>query len=152
MYDGRNIFKFKNMIEQLLRKHIQTAIEEKYHQNDIEIQFQKTRKEFDGDVTFLSPISKFSNPLASKEEIGCYLKDNTSEVISFNVVKGFLNLSIDNDYYLSSFHNILNDKDFGFCKINDDSQKYVVEYSSPNTNKPLHLGHVRNVLLGLLSC
>jgi len=151
MYDGRNIFKFKNMIEQLLRKHIQTAIEEKYHQNDIEIQFQKTRKEFDGDVTLVVfPISKFSkkSPELTAEEIGCYLKDNTSEVISFNVVKGFLNLSIDNDYYLSSFHNILNDKDFGFCKINDDSQKYVVEYSSPNTNKPLHLGHVRNVLLG----
>ena len=89
MYDGRNIFKFKNMIEQLLRKHIQTAIEEKYHQNDIEIQFQKTRKEFDGDVTLVVfPISKFSkkSPELTAEEIGCYLKDNTSEVISFNVV------------------------------------------------------------------
>ena len=139
------------MIEELLRKYIAKAIEEKYQQNNIEIQFQKTRKEFDGDITLVVfPITKFSkkSPEMTAEEIGVFLKENTNEVFSFNVVKGFLNLSIDSDYYLSSFYKILDQDDFGFCKINDDSLKYVVEYSSPNTNKPIHLGHIRNNLLG----
>ena len=139
------------MIEELLRKYIAKAIEEKYQQNNIEIQFQKTRKEFEGDITLVVfPITKFSkkSPEVTAEEIGVFLKENTNEVLSFNVVKGFLNLSIDSNYYLSSFYKIFDQDDFGFCKINVDSLKYVVEYSSPNTNKPIHLGHIRNNLLG----
>ncbi|MDQ7947396.1 MAG: arginine--tRNA ligase [Pedobacter sp.] len=113
------------------------------------INIQETRKEFAGQVTVLVfPFIKFSkkSPEATGTDIGNYLLENVEEVTAFNVVKGFLNLSIADHYWLDLFHHTLLSPDFGKPKSN--GKKVMVEYSSPNTNKPLHLGHVRNNLLG----
>ncbi len=87
------------------------------------------------------------NPAVIGEQVGQYLLDNVDLVKGFNVVKGFLNIEISDKYYLDFFKSIKEDDTFGFAKQKDD-KAVMVEYSSPNTNKPLHLGHVRNVLLG----
>lgn len=113
------------------------------------ISIQDTRKEFEGQVTIVVfPIVKYSkkSPEATASDLGEYLVENVEEVVSFNVVKGFLNLSIADRYWFDLFNNELLDPDFGSFKSN--GKKVMVEYSSPNTNKPLHLGHVRNNLLG----
>lgn len=108
-----------------------------------------TRKEFDGQVTVVVfPITRFSkkSPEQTGTEIGEYLKNNVPEIVDFNVVKGFLNLSLSESFFLSHFNNVISVDDFGTFPSN--GKKVMVEYSSPNTNKPLHLGHVRNNLLG----
>eukprot|EP01089_Gocevia_fonbrunei_P005181 TRINITY_DN15385_c0_g1_i1.p1 TRINITY_DN15385_c0_g1~~TRINITY_DN15385_c0_g1_i1.p1 ORF type:complete len:130 (-),score=13.63 TRINITY_DN15385_c0_g1_i1:17-406(-) len=87
------------------------------------------------------------NPVQIGEQIGQFLKDEVEEVTDFNVVKGFLNITISNEYYLDFFEGIRNLQDFGFVS-QSSKEAIMVEYSSPNTNKPLHLGHVRNNLLG----
>jgi len=113
------------------------------------ISIQDTRKEFEGQATIVVfPIVRFSkkSPEQTANDLGAYLVDNLKEVTAFNVVKGFLNLSIANDYWLDLFNNTLLQPDFGVIPSN--GRKVMVEYSSPNTNKPLHLGHVRNNLLG----
>ncbi|RZK80968.1 MAG: arginine--tRNA ligase [Pedobacter sp.] len=113
------------------------------------ITLQDTRKEFEGQVTIVVfPIVKFSkkSPEQTANDLGEYLLNNVEEVVAFNVVKGFLNLSIAADYWINLFNNELMEPDFGPFKPN--GKKVMVEYSSPNTNKPLHLGHVRNNLLG----
>jgi len=113
------------------------------------ISIQDTRKEFEGQATIVVfPIVRFSkkSPEQTANDLGAYLVDNLKEVTAFNVVKGFLNLSIANDYWLDLFNNSLLQPDFGVIPSN--GRKVMVEYSSPNTNKPLHLGHVRNNLLG----
>ncbi len=110
-----------------------------------------TKKEFEGDMTVVVfPVLKMSrkNPEATANEIGEWMTANLAAVEKFNAVKGFLNLSISKHYWLDLLHSITVDPDFGFRKAGDDSELYMVEYSSPNTNKPLHLGHVRNNLLG----
>ena len=89
---------------------------------------------------------KKGNPIQIGENIGKYLVENIEEVVSYNVVKGFLNLVIDDRFYLQSFYTIFKQESYGFCS--DSKNVVMVEYSSPNTNKPLHLGHVRNNLLG----
>lgn len=129
----------------------QQAIRELYQQEVPEsvITIQETRKEFEGQITIVVfPIVKFSKlgPEQTATAIGEYLQANVSEVTGFNVVKGFLNLSIADEYWISLFRNELLSPDFGSVKPN--GKKVMVEYSSPNTNKPLHLGHVRNNLLG----
>lgn len=112
---------------------------------------QATRKDFEGNITVVVfPFTKSSHkkPEDTGAEIGQWMKENLDEVIDFNVIKGFLNLSIDPAYRLRQLNEIQADKDFGFRKPDENSDLVMVEYSSPNTNKPLHLGHVRNNLLG----
>lgn len=113
------------------------------------ISIQDTRKEFEGQATIVVfPIVRFSkkSPEQTANDLGEYLVANVKEVEAFNVVKGFLNLSIANDYWVNLFNNTLLQPEFGAVVPN--GRKVMVEYSSPNTNKPLHLGHVRNNLLG----
>ena len=122
------------------------------YQTDIEpaaVSIQETRKEFEGQVTIVTfPFTKFSRkgPEQTGTEIGEYLKNELKEVASFNVIKGFLNLSITDEYWIGRLYNNIIADDFAAAKPN--GQKVMVEYSSPNTNKPLHLGHIRNNLLG----
>ena len=115
------------------------------------IQLQKTRKEFEGDFTvvvfpFLALSKK--RPEETAQEIGEYLKENQPVVSAFNVVKGFLNLSISTGYWIELLGNIDKTEKWGTVKADENSPLVMVEYSSPNTNKPLHLGHIRNNLLG----
>lgn len=110
-----------------------------------------TRKDFEGDLTIVVfPLLKISRkaPEVTATEIGEWLVKNVDAIEKFNVVKGFLNLSISPAYWLGLLHQIAADSDFGFRKADENSDLVMVEYSSPNTNKPLHLGHVRNNLLG----
>ena len=113
------------------------------------IQTQSTRKEFDGDITaVMFPLLKISkkSPEATGEEVGEYLMKNTPEIESYNVVKGFLNIKFSAAYWAEVFEAISADKNFGYAK--PSGKTIMVEYSSPHTNKPLHLGHIRNNLLG----
>lgn len=113
------------------------------------ITLQQTRKEFNGDITLVVfPIIKLSkkNPDQTATEIGDYLTKHISDIVAFNVVKGFLNLEIADKYWVNQFISISTNPNYGVSQAN--GQKVMVEYSSPNTNKPLHLGHVRNNLLG----
>lgn len=110
-----------------------------------------TSKDFEGDLTVVVfPWLKASHkaPQVTAQEIGQWLADHVEAVESFNVVKGFLNIVVSPKWWLSVFHDIKVDPDFGLVKAGNDSELVMVEYSSPNTNKPLHLGHVRNNLLG----
>jgi arginyl-tRNA synthetase len=113
------------------------------------ISIQETRKEFEGQITIVTfPFTKFSRkgPEQTGTEIGEYLKNELKEVAAFNVIKGFLNISISDEYWIDQLYNNILTDDFAVAKPN--GQKVMVEYSSPNTNKPLHLGHIRNNLLG----
>ncbi len=115
------------------------------------VEFQATRKEFVGDITVVVfPMLRVvkGNPMQIGESIGNYLVDNVDEVKSFNVVKGFLNIEIDDSFFINFFNDIKSNKDYGFVTPKADDKAIMVEYSSPNTNKPLHLGHIRNNLLG----
>lgn len=120
------------------------------------VEIQQTRKEFEGDYTLvLFPLLKHikANPQEIGEKLGDYLNSHAlwegQPIVSgYNVVKGFLNLSICENYFLHFLHQIAPEKDYGKKPITKDSPAVIVEYSSPNTNKPLHLGHIRNNLLG----
>ena len=139
------------MIEQELHKVIELALQSLYQADKTNLQFQKTRKEFEGDVTLVVfPLTRVSkkSPEQTAEDIGQYLKENEALVSDYNVVKGFLNLSIDNSYWLKQFQIAFDSENFGCIEHSDDSTIHLVEFSSPNTNKPLHLGHIRNILLG----
>ena len=130
---------------------IQKALTELFDVTFDKIEFQATRKEFEGDITlvlfpFLKQIK--SNPAEIGKKLGDYLVANTNEVTSFNVVSGFLNIVIADEYYTSFFNSIKENPQYGFVTPNQNEKAIMVEYSSPNTNKPLHLGHVRNNLLG----
>ena len=116
-----------------------------------QIQLQKTKKEFEGDLTaVIFPFVKAArkSPEQTGQEIGEYILKNNPVVSSFNVIKGFLNLCINKSYWIETLNLIHDDTTFGIKKATDDSPLMMIEYSSPNTNKPLHLGHVRNNLLG----
>lgn len=116
-----------------------------------QIQLQKTKKEFEGDITVvIFPFVKAArkSPEQTGQEIGEYLKQNEPVIKSFNVIKGFLNLSISTAYWLELLEKITAEKRFGFKVADENSPLVMIEYSSPNTNKPLHLGHIRNNLLG----
>lgn len=137
------------MLQQILENEIKKAVKSTFEVDIETVEFQATRKEFPGDITVVVfGLLKFvkGNPQNIGETIGNYLKNNVEVVKDFNVVKGFLNLEIVDSYYLSFFNKIKNLQNYGFS--NNSGQSVIVEYSSPNTNKPLHLGHVRNVLLG----
>ncbi len=114
-----------------------------------QLALQETRKEFEGQITLVVfPVTRFSkkSPEVTGNEIGTYLKENIQEISDFNVIKGFLNLSFSDDYWISLLNTTILPDSFG--KYPQNGKKLMVEYSSPNTNKPLHLGHIRNNLLG----
>ena len=141
----------KMSLSQLLTDQIKKAILVLYEVSIEKIEFQTTRKEFEGDITMvLFPLLKQikSNPVELGTKIGNYLVENVNEVERFNVVSGFLNIVISDSYYLDFFNKIKDNSQFGFVNPNPNDKAIMVEYSSPNTNKPLHLGHVRNNLLG----
>ncbi|MCD6113649.1 MAG: arginine--tRNA ligase [Bacteroidales bacterium] len=141
------------MIENILNKKICLALNDIYNINvnpDI-ILVQQTRVEFEGDYTVVVfPLLRYSkkNPEDTANDIGEYLTKNLKEVKSFNVIKGFLNLVIDDNFWIDFFNLNFNNDNFGIKPQEKSSKPVVVEYSSPNTNKPLHLGHIRNNLLG----
>lgn len=122
------------------------------HKVEIEqFEFQHTRKEFEGDITLVvfSLLRHIkANPVALGEAIGAYLVETVDYVTAFNVVKGFLNLSIQDSFYVSQLKEIKETAQYGHVSFQEDKGVALVEYSSPNTNKPLHLGHIRNNLLG----
>ena len=137
----------QNTIEVAVKK----AIKSIYDVEINSVEFQATRKDFEGDITvviFALLRALKGNPVEIGTKIGEYLKKNTSEVSDFNVVKGFLNLVISDTTFISSFNAMYANDQFGKEQPNPNDKAVMVEYSSPNTNKPLHLGHVRNNLLG----
>lgn len=140
-------------IEQKISESVEEALKSLYHITPEKslIQLQNTRKDFEGDVTLVVfPILKFSrkSPETTASEIGKYLIENVLEIVKFNVVKGFLNLEISSLYWIDVLKNAWSDDYFGRVPESAKSELAMVEYSSPNTNKPLHLGHIRNNLLG----
>ena len=115
------------------------------------VEFQATRKEFEGDITVVVfPMLRYKkgNPVQIGEDLGKYLVAHVKEITNYNVVKGFLNLVIEDSVYTNFFNAANANADFGFITPSANEKAVMVEYSSPNTNKPLHLGHVRNNLLG----
>lgn len=140
-------------IEISLQQSVVNAIESLYGQTITLEQalLQKTKKEFDGHLTLVVfPFLKMSKkgPEQTAQEIGEWLEKNTTEISSFNVIKGFLNLSVATPCWIDLLNEIHSTQDFGIQKVGVNAPLVMVEYSSPNTNKPLHLGHVRNNLLG----
>lgn len=140
-------------IEQLLQESTVIAIKELYNTdvNTESVQIQQTRKEFEGDKTIVVfPFLKFSrkNPEQTAQEIGEYLTSNVPSVAKFNIIKGFLNLTLKEDLWVDVVNTALTNKSYGFSPVDDNSPTVMIEYSSPNTNKPLHLGHIRNNLVG----
>lgn len=138
-------------VSQLLTLPIQKASLQLFGVAIDKVEFQITRKEFEGDITVvIFPFLKLikENPIEIGTKIGNYLVENVKEVIQFNVVSGFLNIVIEDDYYIQFLNQTATNSNFGFVEVSENSKAIMVEYSSPNTNKPLHLGHVRNILLG----
>lgn len=138
-------------LQELLSEPIQNAAEQLFQISMERVEFQSTKKDFEGDITMVVfPLVKQikGNPVEIGTKIGEYLVENVAEVTKFNVVAGFLNLVISDKYYLEYFNSIKNNEKFGFVAPTEGEKAVMVEYSSPNTNKPLHLGHVRNNLLG----
>lgn len=138
-------------IETVLKQKTIEAVSALYNKQlpDNLVQFQQTRKEFEGDITLVVfPLLKFSGkgPEQTAQEIGAHMQENTAEVVSIQVVKGFLNLSLSNEWWISFFNVLVDNEIAPLSSVNP--QTVLVEYSSPNTNKPLHLGHLRNIFLG----
>tara|TARA_R110000868_G_scaffold21640_12_gene89883 strand:- start:28968 stop:30746 length:1779 start_codon:yes stop_codon:yes gene_type:complete len=137
-------------IQNVLETKVKEAVSAIFQAELPAVEFQPTRKDFEGDITVvIFPMLRVvrGNPVQIGEQIGAYLVKEVEEVSSFNVIKGFLNLVISDRFYLNFFNAINKDSTFGFVKTSD-ADAVMVEYSSPNTNKPLHLGHIRNNLLG----
>jgi len=137
-------------IESSLQAIALKAIEQLYELKIDSVEIQSTRPDFEGDLTIVVfPLLKLikTSPIVLANSLGNYILENEKSFTSFNVVSGFLNIVVADNYYLNNFNSIKNEDDFGFIKpVSDDCT--MVEYSSPNTNKPLHLGHIRNNLLG----
>ncbi|MBB3125098.1 arginyl-tRNA synthetase [Mesoflavibacter sabulilitoris] len=138
-------------LQDILTTQIKSAVKSNFNADLESVEFQATRKEFPGDIT----VVVFSmlrvvkgNPVQIGESIGNYLVENVNEVEGFNVVKGFLNLEISASYFVEFFNAIKDKTTYGFEDAIAENDAVMVEYSSPNTNKPLHLGHIRNNLLG----
>src|SRR5690606_21307415 len=137
-------------IQEILSQKVKEIIASIYKVTLPTVEFQPTRKDFAGDITVvIFPMLRSikGDPVQIGEQIGRFLKEEVKEVADFNVVKGFLNITIRDAYYLDFFSRIIKEKDFGFV-AQTGREATMVEYSSPNTNKPLHLGHLRNILLG----
>ncbi len=134
----------------VLEKKVKEAVKSIFDADLPTVEFQPTRKDFEGDITVVVfPMLRTlkGNPVEIGTKIGEYLETNVDEISKFNVVKGFLNLVVSDGFYLSFFNSILGIENYGYQKPNS-KDAIMVEYSSPNTNKPLHLGHIRNNLLG----
>lgn len=137
-------------IQEVLSQKVKEVIASIYKVELPTVEFQPTRKDFAGDITIvIFPMLRLvkGNPVQIGEQIGQFLKEEVKEVSDYNVVKGFLNITISNAFYLNFFSQVIEDKDFGVV-AQTGKEAIMVEYSSPNTNKPLHLGHMRNILLG----
>jgi arginyl-tRNA synthetase len=161
MFIFANLKEITMKLSKILTLPIQKAVQQLFDITVDKVEFQITRKEFEGDITMvIFPLLKVikgtrggaelsgANPTEIGTKIGTYLVENIDEVIRYNVVSGFLNIVVSDDYYLTFFNEIKDDKRFGFAEVSPNEKAIMVEYSSPNTNKPLHLGHVRNNLLG----
>src|SRR5690554_490442 len=138
------------MLQDILTPKIQEAVEANFEQKIDKIEFQATRKDFEGDITMVVfPLLKIikGNPVAIGNTIGEYLVQHVDIVEKFNVVQGFLNIVIADEYFTDIFREAYQNKSFGNHRP-EEEKAVMVEYSSPNTNKPLHLGHIRNNLLG----
>ena len=134
-----------------LKDDIKDIISFKYGIDKNIIEFQKTRKEFEGDLTLVVfPLIRIfkKSPEEICNEIGCLLSKQIMFISSFNVIKGFLNIELNNNFWIESIIKISKTKNYGITKKNNKSETTLVEFSSPNTNKPLHLGHIRNIVLG----
>jgi len=138
-------------MQNILQTAIKKGVKEIYNIAIESVEFQATKKDFEGDITVvvfaLLRVIK-GNPVEIGTKIGEYLKENVEQVSDFNVVKGFLNLVISDSYFTSNFNTIYSTPNFGYVTPKANEKAVMVEYSSPNTNKPLHLGHIRNNLLG----
>lgn len=140
-------------IEQKLVASVMSGLKALYGQDvpAAQIQLQKTKKEFEGHLTLVVfPFLRMSKkgPEQTAQEIGEYLQANEPSVSAFNVIKGFLNLTIASSAWIELLNGIHADAKYGIVAATDNAPLVMIEYSSPNTNKPLHLGHVRNNLLG----
>lgn len=140
-------------IEQQIQQSALAFVKEQYGADlsENQLQLQKTKREFEGDITLVVfSLLRFSkkSPEATAEDLGIALKEELTYVADYNVVKGFLNLCIDSSYWLQQLVAVAQDEEFGQKKATENSPLVMIEYSSPNTNKPLHLGHIRNNLLG----
>ncbi|WP_190809780.1 arginine--tRNA ligase [Flagellimonas sp. S3867] len=137
-------------LQKVISQSVIKAVGELFQTELSAVEFQPTRKDFEGDITVVVfPMLRFvkGNPVEIGTKIGEYLQENVDEVARFNVVKGFLNIVVEDNFYLDFFNSMYSEKDFGYVKT-PSKDAVMVEYSSPNTNKPLHLGHIRNNLLG----
>lgn len=138
-------------IQDILTSEVKKAVSTIFNAALPTVEFQATRKEFEGDITVVVfPMLRVvkGNPQVIGEQIGNYLVENVKEISAFNVVKGFLNLVISDAFYLDFFNEMYTNVTFGYVTPQENEKSILVEYSSPNTNKPLHLGHIRNNLLG----
>ena len=138
-------------INTVLKSELSKYLKLKYNLDFNDFEIQQTRKDFEGDLTVVVfPLLKYlkQNPINLGKELGTFILNNSAHVTGFNVIQGFLNLTISSFYYLEFLNSCLDDDSYGFANSNKNSSLYLVEYSSPNTNKPLHLGHIRNILLG----
>lgn len=142
---------YMESLEHSLSQSVLEFLSSSFDLSDPKLEFQATRKDFEGDVTLvLFPLLKLTrqNPAVLGEKIGNYLVEQSEEVSHFNIVSGFLNLSISDAYYLKFLEACLKVEDYGHILAAENAPTIMVEFSSPNTNKPLHLGHIRNNLLG----
>jgi arginyl-tRNA synthetase len=136
-------------IQSVIALQLKDFIEKEYQKNIETFEFQQTRKEFKGDITLVVfPLLKHikTNPAMLAEKIGEFLKANVKDIQGYNVIKGFLNLELSDAYLYTTLENIVADESFG--RLPENGKRLMVEFSSPNTNKPLHLGHIRNITLG----
>src|SRR5690606_21360896 len=141
---------FRMDLQELLTHHIKEAVKTIFGHDAMSIEFQPTRKDFEGDITVvLFPLVKQlrSNPAEIGAKLGEYLTNNVDLVSKCNVVSGFLNVVISDSYYTEFFNRARKQERFGYHD-SKSGKGVMVEFSSPNTNKPLHLGHIRNILLG----
>ena len=138
-------------LKKLIEENICNYIFSNYELKVSYIEIQSTRKEYKGDITVvIFPLIKLlkKSPLDLGSEIGDHLLSEIKLIENYNVIHGFLNLNISNNYYIQLLKKVISQKKYGISEPNEDSPLYLVEFSSPNTNKPLHLGHIRNILLG----
>lgn len=139
-------------IEKMLTQQVLEAVKACYgvELTEKDVQLQETRKEFAGDLTVVVfPFTRYSrkSPEETAKELGEYLKQNIEEVETYNVIKGFLNVVISSAYWIEVLNDVAKEEKYGYAK-EPSGKSYMIEYSSPNTNKPLHLGHIRNNFLG----
>lgn len=138
-------------IQHKIEQQVKAAVANSYGVELENVEFQPTRKDFEGDLTLVTfPMLKLvrTNPVQLGQTIGDFLVENVSEVDRVNVVQGFVNIVLSDSYYRSQFSEIKSNPQYGRISPHENSKSIMVEYSSPNTNKPLHLGHIRNNLLG----